>query len=167
MTAGALSVDCSRVDEAALLTVAGTLDATTYRPLRNAIIKAALDDPAAVLVDIADLQVPATSALTVFTSASWHVGRWPEVPIALLCPCAIMRSSLTRIGVSRYLPVHTTLADAVAGCADRPRRRRARTELPGGHVSPRYARQLVTETLTAWSCSDLIPVTKVIVTALV
>ena len=70
----ALSVASETVDATAvLLTVRGTLDSITYRSLRDQIIKAALDEPKAVIVDVTHLGVPAESAWVVFTSARWHV----------------------------------------------------------------------------------------------
>ena len=61
------------------------LDATTYLSLRDTIIKAALDEPAAVIVDITALFGSVRSPRwAVFTSARWQVSRWPEVPIVLV-----------------------------------------------------------------------------------
>ena len=80
-----LMIAADTVGQSTVLTVHGMLDTTTYLSLRDAIIKAALDEPRAVIIDVADLDVPAESAWVVFTSAGWHVGRWPEVPIMLVC----------------------------------------------------------------------------------
>jgi hypothetical protein len=60
-----------------LLTIAGILDRLTYHRVRDNVIKAALDEPTAVIVDVNALQVPALSAWAVFTSARWHVSVWP------------------------------------------------------------------------------------------
>ncbi|BCI84847.1 hypothetical protein NIIDMKKI_00530 [Mycobacterium kansasii] len=61
------------------------LDSLTYRELRDAVIKAALEEPRAVIVDANRLSVPSASAWSVFTSARWHVSSWPDVPILLAC----------------------------------------------------------------------------------
>ena len=82
------------------------LDTTTYRSLRDHIIKAALEEPAVVIIDVSYLLVPAESAWAVFTSARWHVGRWPDVPIMLVCEHSAGRSAITRNGVARYVPVY-------------------------------------------------------------
>ena len=101
-----LTIASEAVRDASLLTARGVLDTTTYRSMRDHIIKAALDEPAVVIVDVSSLLVPAESAWVVFTSARWHVGRWPEVPIMLVCEHLAGRSAITRNGVSRYVPVY-------------------------------------------------------------
>jgi hypothetical protein len=153
-----------------LLKADGVLDTTTYLALRDAIIKAALAEPAAVVVDVTDLAVPAPSALVVFTSARWHVGAWPETPIALVCGGSAGRDALRRNGVTRYVSVYPTVDDAILAMSQRdatPRRRRARAHLPPDDSSPWRSRRLVESWLTAWSLDELIPVTNIIVTALV
>jgi anti-anti-sigma regulatory factor len=64
-----LAVSTEAAGTACLLTVEGVLDTTTYLKLRDNIIKAALDEPRAVLVDVNDLGVTVSSAWSVFTSA--------------------------------------------------------------------------------------------------
>jgi hypothetical protein len=164
-----LTVTASRVGPAAVLSVHGTLDTTTYLPLRDSIIRAALEQPRGVVIDIAELQVPTASALAAFTSARWHVKRWPEVPILLACGRADDRESLTRTGTARHVPVYASVPDAldVLAGATELCRRRARAELPADWVSLTRSRELVAEWLTAWSHSDLVPVAKVVVTAFV
>lgn len=148
----------------------GVLDSLTYRPLRDTIIKSALEEPRAVVVDVSDLEVPAESALAVFTSARWHVGRWPEVPIMLVCERQAMRSALARNGVTRYVPTFPTMQSALNAVADGdpPRtRRRARAELTRSMASLQRARELVGEWLTAWGETELSPTAKVVATSLV
>ena len=154
---------------AVLLTPRGTLDSSTYRCLRDRIIKTALDEPKAVIVDITHLAIPAESALAVFTSARWHVAKWPVVPIMLVCQHPAGRSAIARNGVNRYVPVYPSVSAAVDAAAHEspPLRRRARAELPAQLGSLRQARELVAEWLGAWSETDLIPVTKVVLTAFI
>jgi hypothetical protein len=158
------------VSATAVLTATGTLDSSTYRCLRDRIIKAALEEPDAVIIDVTDLDVPAESAWVVFTSARWHVGRWPEVPIMLACEHLAGRSAIARNGVSRYVPVYPSVRTAIEAASSNlspPPRRRARAELPAQLTSLRRARDLVAEWLTAWSQIEMIPVAKVVVTTLV
>jgi anti-anti-sigma factor len=162
-----LTVSADTVGQVVVLTANGALDATTYLLLRDTIIKAALDEPQAVIIDISELTIDTESALAVFTSAQWHVGRWPEVPIALACEHQAVRSAITRNGVARYVPVYLTVEEALAHAGHTPYRRRARAGLPASLTSLRRGRDLVAEWLTAWSQTDLIPVAKIIVTAFV
>jgi hypothetical protein len=166
----ALTVSAVAQDSTTVLTANGVLDSCTYRTLRDTIIKAALEEPKAVIVDVTDLLVPAESAWAVFTSARWHVGRWPKVPIALVCEHTAGRSAIARNGVTRYVPVHPTIDAAMQGLPHTGSRRlrcRARADLPAQLASLGRARELVAEWLTAWSQADMIPVTKVVVTAFV
>ena len=91
----------------------GVLDSSTYLRLRDAIVQAALDEPQAVFIDINRLDVPASSAWTVFTSARWLVDTWPAVPIHLVCGHADRRNTIARNGVTRYVRVHSTVEAAL------------------------------------------------------
>lgn len=164
-----VTVEVERYHEVSFLSVTGVLDSSTYRELRDAIVKAALDEPRAVVVDVDELSVPYESAWSVFTSARWYVSTWPDVPILLVCSHAQRRQEIARCGVARYVPVHPAheaAVDAIADCSTRGRRR-ARTELP---ISPRSigrARGLVTDWLVAWGQEDLIPVAATVATVFV
>jgi anti-anti-sigma factor len=165
-----LRVELERRDSVLVLTVAGVLDAATYRSMRDAIIKAALDEPSAVVVDVNELSVPSESAWSVLTSARWHVSTWPDVPILLVCAQPERRRAIARVGVARYVPVHPSRAsalDAVAGRPLRGRRRRASSQLPADAVSIGLARASITDWLTAWSQDDLIPVACTVATIFV
>jgi anti-anti-sigma factor len=147
-----------------VLTVDGVLDSSTYLRLRDAVIKAALDEPQAVVIDVNGLDVPASSAWSVFTSARWHVSTWPDVPIILVCGHPGCRRTIARTGVTRYVPVHATLDAALAAVTDgHTARRRSRTDLPASLASLRRSREFVAEWLGAWSHDELIPVATVVV----
>ena len=121
-----LAVSTEAAGTACLLTVEGVLDTTTYLKLRDNIIKAALDEPRAVLVDVNDLGVTVSSAWSVFTSARWHVSTWPDVPVLLVCGHDRGRTAITRNGVARYVPVYPTVETALRGITDRSRQARRR-----------------------------------------
>lgn len=156
-------------DGVSVLLVDGVLDSTTYLLLRDTIIKAALDEPVAVVVNISALRVPASSAYAVLTSARWQVSRWPDIPVLVVCGHAPGRDALRKQGIDRWVPVHETLDAAVAGLDDPTHRMRCRrrAELPTGAASARYARELVTEWLWDWGQGDKIPTAKVVTTELV
>lgn len=162
---------CKRQTRRADVLIAeGILDSSTYRPLRDAIIKASLDEPPAVIIDVTSLIVPSESAWAVVTSARWHIGEWPDVPLMLVCAHHAGRDAVTRNGITRYVPVYASLEDALRALADGHDdgvRQRARAELTATALSLARARQLTEEWLTAWSRSDLISVVKLVVTVLV
>lgn len=167
--ASELAISADSAGTACLLTVDGVLDSTTYLKLRDTIIKAALDEPPVVLVDVNALDVPASSAWSVFTSARWHVSTWPDVPIVLVCAHSGQRATISQTGVTRYVPAHASIEAALNALPveGRQRRRRARVELPASLASLRRARELVGEYLAAWSQTELIPVATVVVNVLV
>jgi hypothetical protein len=166
----ALSITADAPAPVAVLTVTGVLDGTTYLRLRDAIIKAALDEPTAVIVNVSALSVPAPTAWSVFTSARWHVSTWPDVPLYLVCAHQDGRDAIVRNGITRYVPVHPSIDGAFEALAERQpgtSRRRARAQLPASLDSLRRSREVVSECFTAWCLPEFIPVAKVVVTAFV
>lgn len=146
------------------------LDSGTYRALRDQIIEAALDEPHAVLVDVAGIDVPSGSAWTVFSSARRHVDRWPSVPIMLICEDRSTHPAIDRAGVGRHVRIFADITSAIDALEDSGPpllRRRARADLPAALPSLLRTRELITEWLTAWSRSELIPTAKVVATTLV
>lgn len=140
-----------------LLTMTGTLDGRTYRDARDSVIKAALDEPRAVLVDVTALSVPSESAWAAFTSARWHVSIWPDVPIVLVCAHEAGRDAITRSGAGRYVPVHATAQSAARSVDDgRGFRRRAHCEVARNRSTLSRSRELVGEWLTQWDCREMI-----------
>ena len=164
-----IGVVAERHHDVSILTVNGVLDFATYRGLRDAVIKAALDEPAAVIVDVNALSVLSPSAWSVFTSARWHVSTWPDVQILLVCAKSEVRRAITAGGVARYVPVHPTRESALDAVRRHwmPVRRRARAQLPVASYSVGLARDMIADWLTRWENSELIPVAGTVATVLV
>lgn len=164
-----VSIEIERRENATILVADGVLDSFTYRSLRDVVIKAALDEPRAVIVDVNRLSVPTQSAWSVFTSARWHVSTWPDVPIMLTSSSLQTRRAIAAGGITRYVPVHPTCEAALAAADDLGLhgRRRARAELPHSPDSVRIARAKVHEWLTAWSKTGLISVASTIASVFV
>jgi anti-anti-sigma factor len=165
----AIRIDTEPRRDVPILVMDGVLDSSTYRSVRDTVIKAALDEPRAVIVDVNRLSVPSASAWTVFTSARWHVSTWPDVPILLVCARPQVQRAIAAGGVTRYVPVHSTresALEAVRAQALRVRRR-ARTELPAAAVSVGLARAMITDWLTRWDQRDLIPVAATVATVFI
>jgi hypothetical protein len=151
-----------------ILAMSGVLDSWTYREVRDSVIKAALDGPSAVIVDVSDLSTPAVTAWTAFTSARWHVSTWPDVPVILLCSNPVERARIRRAGITRYVPVVADTAAAITEIDDGHRlRRRARTELDASPASLRAARRFTADCLSTWERGDLILTASTVVTVFV
>ncbi len=152
--------------DATVVRLSGVLNARTYQQVRDSVIKVAVDDVAAVIVDINDLEVRDDQSWAVFTSARWLVHQWPEVPIALVSGDSGVRKRLTDRSVARYVPVYDTLAaagEAIRGgkCGYR---HRAREKFGPHSSSVNSALIFVHEYLMAWSMRDKIPVASTVVT---
>lgn len=166
----AIRVDTDPQQDVLILVIDGVLDSSTYRGLRDTVIKAALDEPRAVIVDVDRLRVPTASAWTVFTSARWHVSTWPDVPILLVSAESSVRRAIIGAGVARYVPVHASRELALAAVNDRSlqvMRRRARTELPRSDGTLGMARAVVTDWLTEWRHSEAIPIATTVATVFI
>ena len=166
----ALLVRATAVGDCHILTTDGLLDATTYRQMFDVIVKAALDEPRAVIVDVTKLNVREEPAWAVFTSARWQVAEWPDTPIVLVCAHDSGRNALQRNGITRYVPACETLESAFAELTVdglRRYRQRARDWLPAHRNSVRRCRELTVQWLTTWSRADFIQAVSVVGTELV
>lgn len=169
MTESAVEIDLQTREDVPILTAEGVLDSSTYRTVRDTVIKAAIDEPRAVIVDVNRLNAPAVSAWAVFTSARWHVSVWPDVPVLLVRAEQRVRREMAASGVTRYIPVHSTLESALSAVRSRPLpgRRRARTELARNVSSLDLARRVVDDWLTGWDVSEAIPVAATVATVFI
>lgn len=165
----AVRIDTEVQQQVPILVIEGVLDSSTYRKVRDTVIKAALDEPRVVIVDVERLSVPTGSAWTVFTSARWHVSIWPDAPILLVCPALKARRAIIAGGVTRYVPLYATRQSALEAVRGRSLqlRHRARTELPRAPASPGLARTVVTDWLTSWQYRELIPAASTVATVFV
>ena len=153
----------------AILTVDGVLDTSNSAALRDHILQATLDEPAAVIVNISALKVLAELAWSTFIGAHWQVRSKPNVPIVLVCAHRGTREAIARSGVAYFIPVYSTEKAAMKALSQHSRRavRRADAPLPADLTSLRESRRLVREWLTTWSQSTLIPVALVVVNVFV
>ncbi|MGC2654461.1 MAG: STAS domain-containing protein [Mycobacterium sp.] len=144
----------------AVMRLSGVLHAATYRQARDAVIKAALDQTTAVIIDVNELDVRDEGSWAVFTSARWHVKPWPDVTIALACRDHTVRRLLTRLSITRYVPVFATVSAAAAAIGSRRCRydHRARAHVAPQRSSIRGARVFVRDNLAQWSMTHNIPV---------
>ncbi|OBH41822.1 STAS domain-containing protein [Mycobacterium mantenii] len=165
----AVRIDLESDRDVPILKVEGVLDSSTYRTVRDTVIKAAIDEPRAVIVDVDGLRAPSASAWTVFTSARWHVSVWPDVPILLVCAQPEVRRAIAAAGVTRYVPIHSTLELALDAVQSQSLqvRRRARTELARNISSLDVARGVIDDWLTQWDIREVIPVAATVATVFV
>jgi anti-anti-sigma factor len=160
----------TRTDQSVVvLTVEGVLDASSSAALRDMIMKATLDEPSAVIVNVSGLRVPAESMWSSFIGVRWQVHTRPDVPIVLVCANRATRETISRSAVARFMPVYATEQGALKALGRLTGRsvRHFDAELPANLTSLRESRRLVREWLTAWSQSAFIPVALVVVNVFV
>src|SRR4029079_14848522 len=80
----------------------GELNLAPYPCLRDALLKSALEQPRAVVVDVEELRVPGDATLVVFSSVWMQVSACPAVPIMLVASRQLDRLRLGRNSVSRF-----------------------------------------------------------------
>lgn len=151
-----LQIDRSHRADAVVVTPRGVLGLATYGQLRDQLLKSALEMPRAVVVDVGALFVPTDATLAVFSSVWMQVSEWPGVPIVLVAARQLDRRRLERSAITRFVPVHASVDEALAAVGEPPARRRSLLELPYDPTSPALARRFVEMTCTRWGCTDLL-----------
>jgi anti-anti-sigma regulatory factor len=152
-----------------VLRLRGKLNARTYVPTRDAVIKAALDNPTAVIIDVNDLEVPDESSWAVFTSARWHTQHLPQVALALACGDPAVHQRLERMSISHYVPVFTGVAAATRAIREGlcRNRRHARTYVAEHEFGLRVAESFMRHHLAQWSMQCHLPVALTVATVFV
>lgn len=168
-SASSLAVATRTDDSVAVLTVDGVLDAANSTALRDRLIKATLDEPSAVVVNVSGLKLNAEPSWSTFLGVYWQIGSAPHVPIVFVCTNRATREAITGSGVAHFMPVYSSEKAAMKALGQNSRRavRRADAQLPADLTSLRESRRLVREWLTTWSQPKLIPVALVVVNVFV
>ncbi|MET8764213.1 STAS domain-containing protein [Lentzea sp. NPDC004782] len=154
MTGNQLTLDADLLGQCVVIRPRGVLDRSTYPRLRDRMLKHAVDVPRALIVDLSDVTIGTTSALSVFTTVSLRISDWPAVPL-LVATGPAHAETLRRTPIRRYVTVCADVDDALAN-VDRPApRKRALAVLahhPGG---PQDARRFVRRTCAEWGVPDV------------
>jgi anti-anti-sigma regulatory factor/anti-sigma regulatory factor (Ser/Thr protein kinase) len=141
-------------DQCVVIRPSGVLGHSTYARLRDCLLKHAVEVPRALIVDLSDVTVAATSALSVFTTVSLRISDWPAVPVLVVSGPA-HAEALRRAPIRRYVTVFADVEEALAN-ADRPApRRRAFSALPHDLGSPHAARCFVRRTCAEWGMAEV------------
>lgn len=150
MSADSLRVDRRELVGTMVIEPRGVLDVASYGELRTALVKAAVGEPRAVVVDVDGLVVPDCSVLALFSSVSEQLAQWPGVPLLLVAARQQRRDQLARYRLARFVPVYPSVAVAVAAVGEEPPRRIARRELPNSPASAGLARRFVVDVCADW-----------------
>jgi hypothetical protein len=145
----------------------GVLDVLTYAELRDTLLKAAVEAPSAVIVDIEHLSMPSTHLLTVFSVVWMRVCEWPGVPLLLVATDSVRRAQLISSPVSGYVPVHPDLTAAMRTTSRPPVRRRCCMSLPATAASSGVAREFVRQLCCRWGIVSMIEDASAVATELI
>jgi anti-anti-sigma factor len=150
-TADQIAIEQHELAGCTVAGLGGRLDAQTYGTLRDRLIKLAIEQPRALLVQADGLEVSSTSALTVFSAVWMRINQWPAVPMALVAVDERQRRLIRYSGVQRYVPTYSSLTDALGAVEEPPQRRRHTAVFPAVAASSHAARAFVRDTCVAWN----------------
>jgi hypothetical protein len=145
----------------------GTLNMSTYATFRDTLLKYGAEEPEALIVELDELDMPSTHALTVFSLAAMRMSDWPGIRLLLVARSEGRRSMLAASSIARFVPVHRSVDTAMAALAEPPARTRAVIELPPTSTSTRRARYFARMNCGRWQISELITDAMTVVTSLV
>jgi anti-anti-sigma regulatory factor/anti-sigma regulatory factor (Ser/Thr protein kinase) len=145
--------DIDQVGTRLLVRVTGDLSLSTAPRLRMALFKCLMEQPDAVVVDVAALTVSEPQALSVFSLVSRQAALWPGTPLLLCAATPAVAGLLAGGGYGRV----ERFGSAVEAMAAEPRRRMVSLSevlLPTSGAA-RRARDLVTEACIQWGFPQL------------
>src|ERR1044072_9421611 len=150
MPADALRIDHRDLLGALVVEADGALDAPSDGARRTVLVKAAVDEPRAVIVDLERLAVSGVTALALFCSVHDQVAQWPGVPLLLAAGDGAPRERIREYRLGRYVPVYASVMGAAAAIDEPPARRIARRKLPNCLASAALARRFVLDVCSDW-----------------
>jgi anti-anti-sigma regulatory factor len=139
-----------QAEECTIVRADGVLGTATYATLRDTLLKCAVEQPKALIVDLSDVTIAASTALSLFTTVSIRISDWPAVPI-IVASGPHNAELLRRSPIRRYVRVYGDVTTALANIDQPPPSRRAFFALPNILTSPRAARQFVRDTCSHWN----------------
>jgi anti-anti-sigma regulatory factor len=140
---GGLGLEVSAAHPVAVIRPTGVLDALSAPDLRSALLECLVEQPVAVVLDIADLVVGDDVALTVLATVARESVRWPGTRIALGGAVPETVAAIERMGVGQYLTLFSDQATALGECGRWPVPPCARHEMEPDRFAPAIARDAV------------------------
>ena len=151
----------------AVLKVSGSLDLVTGDALQRAVRQSLANQPEALLLDVADLEVRDPLGLAALGAVVCQTAEWPAVPIVLCGADPETARTLAASPDCHDLRSAPSCASALADAAEEPQPRRIRIRLRPVPDACRQVRQLVVQACAAWQTSELSATAALIATELV
>ncbi|GGL01660.1 ATP-binding protein [Mangrovihabitans endophyticus] len=131
-----------------VLRLAGALDDGGVSTVRSALLSTLAHQPAALIVDVADVRLDDPAAARVFRDVASLAADWPAAALMLVSPQA---SAWHTTG----LPVHPSVPEALAGMDLPAVADRLDAELDPVVGAARVTRQIITDACRRWAMPDL------------
>ncbi|AEV83146.1 hypothetical protein ACWT_2125 [Actinoplanes sp. SE50] len=132
--------------------------------VRTALLKCLVEQPDALVVDLAEMVVTEAAAASVFLAAARQASHWPGVPVLLAAPDPQLAQLLSQ--GYRRLTVHPSVQQALNAPIRQQTSTIKDTLLPTSGAA-RHARALVTEGCLRWELPHLVGPASVVVGELV
>jgi anti-anti-sigma factor len=153
--------------EATIVAAIGDLDTAGASHLRAALFNALAAQPAALIVELAQLTSGDVETLAVLAAVAGEAGMFPGVPFAVVARPDRVARTLDAGGAERTYPIWGTAAQALDAIADGDAVPTVRELLPPIAGVSRHARALVTEVCARWQLDDIVGPACVVVSELV
>ncbi len=150
-----------------VLRLEGDLEERSVPMLLAALRKALAERPDSVICDLAGVTTVHGSAAAIFPTAARMESRWPGTGLLLAAPTASVRQELERARTARWVPVFTSVRDALAAADEAPPRLRESLTLAPTTTAPAVARRFATEHLQRWHEQALVIPAQLVVSELV
>jgi anti-anti-sigma regulatory factor len=161
-----LSCRVRKLGAATCVTVSGSMAMASVAALRTVLLKCLAECPTAVIVDLSQVTVQETLALSVFPAVRQHAADWPAVPL-LLCGLRPMPHPAIRRVWLFDVPVYHTVDEALMA-ASQPEMltRRVQARLAHNVDAPARAREVVAAACHGWGLDELVPTAQLIASEL-
>jgi anti-anti-sigma regulatory factor len=163
----ALRVRIDALDEATLVTAAGTLNAATSSKLRTALHKCLVESPTALILELTEVVVTEPTALALLPAVARQASMWPGLPFAVVVQRGPVAEAIRRRGSARSFPVRETTVEALAAVAEVAAQPAVREFLPPLTGAARHARTVVTSACIQWRLDHMVGPACVVVSELV
>jgi hypothetical protein len=153
-----------------LVAVGGGLDRPLLLRLRTVVHKCLADYPAALIVDLTELDDPIGASAPLWLTAR-QTGEAMRPPVRLmLCvgPDTVLAARLHRLGARWFMPIFASVGEARAVLAGTPVLTDwSQVRLPPEPVSAGLARKLVADACRSWALPQLLGAAQLVVSELV
>ncbi|GIE77038.1 ATP-binding protein [Actinoplanes philippinensis] len=160
----AIRCDVESIGTRLLVRVTGELSVSSTSQVRLALMKCLVEQPDAVVLDLAGLAVGEAAAASVFLAVSRQAAVWPGTPLLVAAPAPDLARIFDR-GYTR-LAVFDSV-DAALAAEPGPRLPAISDMMLPASGAPRRARDVVTEACLRWALPQLIDRASVIAGELV